>query len=414
MNRKLPIDPDFWRGLPGHLRITAPVVFLILITSLVFAGFATWSGFYRLAGVSVIIAVAAGGITWWLIGDRFRAWWRDEGWRCKDCGERVGYGSAVEAFRLKGVLGDLTHDRAAHILCSENHYTPIIWDAAWNTMRAELAAYAASASGKAEANRHRDDPASQALSRGEKMFADKANALVKRGDPGDYLYLSLDDIRAQLENFSYRRWAGLNREQLYRMLSLLEAYKQVVGHRSSLGAIDDEDKEALLSGGLPERIHIEEIDNFSEVRDVSPAAVAHIHDRGYINCEEEYIKVSLEEILHEPLHKKDWAGELNDLYTSNVSIKGRRYSAAFMLKGPGIKTKLLTIKDCGLKGTQLVKLFDSPAEIHIVQFVGNVDEYVIKDVAHKVVAKRSRGGIASYCIINGQDTARLLHAYGKL
>jgi hypothetical protein len=53
-------------------------------------------------------------------------------------------------------------------------------------------------------------------------------------------------------------------------------------------------------------------------------------------------------------------------------------------------------------------------QLFIVQFVGNISESLIADLEGKVRDLRSKCVRANYCTINGQDTARLLYAYGKL
>jgi hypothetical protein len=73
----------------------------------------------------------------------------------------------------------------------------------------------------------------------------------------------------------------------------------------------------------------------------------------------------------------------------------------------------MEICNCGKNGDQIVRLFESPAQLFIVQFVGEVSEAVIKDVEGKVNERRGKGQDACFCIINGQDTARLFRAYGK-
>jgi hypothetical protein len=91
-----------------------------------------------------------------------------------------------------------------------------------------------------------------------------------------------------------------------------------------------------------------------------------------------------------------------------------RTAAAFLLKGRGLKRKTLEIRDCGKNGDQIVRLFDCPAELFVIQFVGIVSENVIRDVEGKVNERRLQGKPASFCIMDGQDTARVLFAYGKL
>jgi hypothetical protein len=163
------------------------------------------------------------------------------------------------------------------------------------------------------------------------------------------------------------------------------------------------------------RLYVEDIDSFRKVRDVNPATVSHLlSNEGYLDQPEDFIQMVLEQILDVPFHKRDWGGEINDLYTANVVVNGSRTATAFLLKGHGLKRKVLKIRDCGQNGDQLVRLFDSPAQLFVVQFVGEISENVIRDVEGKVNERRSRGKSAWYCIMNGQDTARVLHAYGKL
>lgn len=164
---------------------------------------------------------------------------------------------------------------------------------------------------------------------------------------------------------------------------------------------------------LKARLYIEDIDSFRKVRDINPATVSDLLQRGYIDRSEDSIQLALEQILNVPLHKKDWGGELNDLYTANVVLNGARTETAFLLKGNVLRRATLEISDCGTNGDQLVRLFRSPARLFIVQFVGNISESVISDVETKVQALRADDRDACYSIIDGQDTARLLRAYGK-
>ena len=162
------------------------------------------------------------------------------------------------------------------------------------------------------------------------------------------------------------------------------------------------------------RLHIDDIDNFSQVRSVPPSAVAQFLHDGTIDISEDLIKLAIEAILHLPFHHNDRPNELNDIYTANVTVKGSRRPTAFMLKGPGIRKKEMAIADCGKNGDQLVRLFDTPADLFIVQFVGRISEMVVKDIEGKIAAHRERGKKAQFVIMDGQDTARFLFAYGRL
>jgi hypothetical protein len=162
------------------------------------------------------------------------------------------------------------------------------------------------------------------------------------------------------------------------------------------------------------RLHIEGIDSFAKVRDVQPGEVQDLLRDGYLDVSEDFIQSGLEKVLNVPSHKKDWAGETDDLYTSNTVVGGNRVPTAFLLKGNGLQRKELRIKDCGKNGDQLVRLFEAPADLFVVQFVGGITAAVIKDVQSKANERRSRGEPARFCIMDGQDTARLFHAYGLL
>lgn len=106
--------------------------------------------------------------------------------------------------------------------------------------------------------------------------------------------------------------------------------------------------------------------------------------------------------------------ERYDLYTANLRIGGRQVPTAFMLKGNGLKARTMEIGDCGKNGDQLQRLVTSPAELFIVQYIGPISEAVVADMAGKIRALRFEGKPASFCIVDGQETARLLKAYGKL
>ena len=164
------------------------------------------------------------------------------------------------------------------------------------------------------------------------------------------------------------------------------------------------------------RIYIDDIDNFKEACQVKPEKVMHLLDKNgkLKNMKEDDIQTAFENILGVKHHKRDWGGEENDLYTSNVIISGNRIAAAFMLKGKGTKKHILQISDCGKNGDQLLRLFQSPAELFVVQFVGEISVNIIKDIEGKTDTKRKEGKQAQYCIINGQDTARILFAYNKI
>jgi len=97
-----------------------------------------------------------------------------------------------------------------------------------------------------------------------------------------------------------------------------------------------------------------------------------------------------------------------------VVVNGTRRATGFLLKGPGIGKKEMTIADCGKNGDQLIRLFTTPADLFVVQYVGPISEMVVKDVQGKTAELRGKGKSVNFMIMDGQDTARVLFAYGKL
>lgn len=165
---------------------------------------------------------------------------------------------------------------------------------------------------------------------------------------------------------------------------------------------------------LDARLYVEDIDSFRKVRDVNPATVMGELKDGYLDWAEDSVQTALERILSVPFHKKDWGGEQNDLYTANVIVNGARKETAFLLKGNGLRNKKMEIKHCGVNGDQILRLCASPAKLFVVQFVGLISEAVVADIDGKIRHARTQGKEAWYCIMDGQDTARVLRAYGEL
>lgn len=161
---------------------------------------------------------------------------------------------------------------------------------------------------------------------------------------------------------------------------------------------------------LTEELFIEDIDSFSNARDINPREVSKLIP---LELLENQIQTAFEEIIGENFHQKDWGGETNDLFTSQIKISGRRIKAAFLLKGRGTKGKL-TIAKCGHNGDQIVRLFDAPANLYIIQHVDEIDERVVRDLKEKIELRIKKGEACQMCIIDGTDTARILKAYGKL
>lgn len=165
-----------------------------------------------------------------------------------------------------------------------------------------------------------------------------------------------------------------------------------------------------VSKSLLQRLYVDDIDSFKKVKEVNSKVVK---DFVPLKISEEDIKRSLADIIGERFVRKDWAGEKSDLYSSYVIYKGNRISTAFLLKGPSVKR--LTIDKCGKRGNQLLRLIREPAQLFVVQHVGEIDTDVI-ELLERLVSDLSRKKNTKlyYCVMNGVDTARILLAYKKL
>ena len=191
-------------------------------------------------------------------------------------------------------------------------------------------------------------------------------------------------------------------------------YRTLPSYTKRLKRILEADLPHYTDLPIQDRLFIEDIDSFRKVRDINPAMVTGFLKNGFLNQTEDQVQLALEQILGVSFHRKDWAGEVNDLYTANVVVNGLRHPTGFLLKGPGIGKKEMTIADCGKNGDQIVRLFTTPADLFVVQYVGPIADMLVRDVQGKVAELRAQRREAHFLIMDGQDTARLLQAYGKL
>jgi hypothetical protein len=121
------------------------------------------------------------------------------------------------------------------------------------------------------------------------------------------------------------------------------------------------------------------------------------------------IKSAFAHLLREPT-KKDWGGETNDHFSSDVTVGGRRRTAAFLLKGPA-KFREMTPAMCGANGDQMFRLAKSGADISIVQHCHLIGEAVRETLRSLVVYP---GMPRKCCLIDGQATYKILKAYSLL
>jgi len=155
-----------------------------------------------------------------------------------------------------------------------------------------------------------------------------------------------------------------------------------------------------------EYVTIDSIASFERVRGIRPPFKP-------LALPERDFKNGLLTILRQRGTFNDWGGEQNDIYTTNLRLKlsGSRLRAAFGLKGPGARGKL-TPKKMGKNGDQIQRLFQSAADVFLVQYWGDVDQSVMFQMGEFAKAKSaSEGRKVWYGIIDGADSDRLALAY---
>jgi hypothetical protein len=126
---------------------------------------------------------------------------------------------------------------------------------------------------------------------------------------------------------------------------------------------------------------------------------------------EKQVKELFCSLLSEADVPKDWGGEETDIFSSNLTVEGKRCSAAFLLKGPA-NFHEMTPADCGKNGDQIYRLFNTPADVFVLQHCHKVTPAVRKTMEAFALSQYSRS--CMYTIIDGYDTARILHSHGIL
>lgn len=120
---------------------------------------------------------------------------------------------------------------------------------------------------------------------------------------------------------------------------------------------------------------------------------------------EQKIKETFASMIGEMYIPKDWGGEYCDLYSSQVLMNGCPATCAFAFKGPS-KFKPMDIADCGKNGDQIVRLYETSAEVLVLQHCHTVKPAVRKTM--EAFARSFNHRERRYCIIDGYDTFKIL------
>jgi hypothetical protein len=104
--------------------------------------------------------------------------------------------------------------------------------------------------------------------------------------------------------------------------------------------------------------------------------------------------------------------ERDDFITNKLKMKGRRYAAAFALKGPGLRAKIMTPAKWGKNGNQIQKLVSAPARVFILQAEKQFHEDSLEQLQNLVEHKAfQQHRILYYGHIDRVDSLRLRRAY---
>lgn len=163
-------------------------------------------------------------------------------------------------------------------------------------------------------------------------------------------------------------------------------------------------------------IDIQHIDSFEKVRGINHREIEGYVQNGFFDRDEKTIKREFAEIIGESFVPKDWGGETEDLFTSRILFNGQRIPTSIIFNGPGkVKATQTRLSDLGARGDQLVRMIRvSPSKLYILQSVKPIAHEIIETFEAHIKDLRSKGNQCYYCVIDGQDTATILYAYGYL
>jgi hypothetical protein len=152
------------------------------------------------------------------------------------------------------------------------------------------------------------------------------------------------------------------------------------------------------------QLTIDDIDSFSKIRLVkSEVKLTPIYEKSF--------KEGIKKIIGEAGTFTDWGGEKNDLYTTRLRVKNRRVVTAVAFKGRG-KKGVLKPNMMGKNGDQILRLFQSDADIFVLQYWGQIDQSIYEQMNSFAIQKSALNRKKIYyCIIDGYDTARIVQAY---
>src|SRR5262249_26902629 len=119
------------------------------------------------------------------------------------------------------------------------------------------------------------------------------------------------------------------------------------------------------------RVYPDQLDPFRKINKFRPPNKTQV--QRLLTLSEDHVRDAFAVIIGEPFVPKHWGGEKSDLTTTRLSIDGEPISAAFIFKGPSV-SGVLHPANLGTRGDQLVRAFDEPVDLIVIQhcnFVAN-------------------------------------------
>ncbi|MCJ8151858.1 hypothetical protein [Shinella sedimenti] len=150
------------------------------------------------------------------------------------------------------------------------------------------------------------------------------------------------------------------------------------------------------------------IDQFAKIREIPLPSKEEL--RLLETMPEDDVKQAFADIIGEPYVPKDWGGEKSDLTTTKITLDGKTHPTAFIFKGPSVRGEMHPA-NMGKRGDQLVRVFDEPVNLVVVQHWNKIANSVVRIAEALAYDPRQP---RQYCIIDGSETAHILKAYGRL
>jgi len=156
-------------------------------------------------------------------------------------------------------------------------------------------------------------------------------------------------------------------------------------------------------------ITIDDVDQFKKARRLNKSK-----QRPLTPLPESRFKRGLQALFKDYGQHRDHGAEIDDFYTNQFRMKGKRYTAAFALKGPGVGVKIVTPGKWGKQGNQIQRLLHAPARVFFLQSELQIDEYSIEQLMKLTQHKANQESRKLYYgYIDPHDSTRLRKAYPK-